>query len=666
MSAEQARVQIQELSKKLHYYNKRYYMDNVSEITDYEFDMLLKELIELENAYPQFRDANSPSQRVGGTISKEFPTVRHKYRMLSLGNTYSEQEIQEFDARVKKILGHNDFEYFCELKFDGVAVSISYENGLLTRGVTRGDGSKGDDITPNIKTIRSLPLVLNPAPEFDFEVRGEVFLTKEDFKTLNDKKEDLGEDLYANARNTASGSLKMQNSAEVARRKLSCYLYSFISESAPFKTQEEAILGLKKLGFPISPTFKKCTGIENVINYINYWETKRYELDVETDGIVIKVNEFQLQDELGYTAKIPRWAIAYKYKTENVITRLNNVTYQIGRTGAVTPVAELEPVLLAGTTVKRASLHNANEISRLNLHQGDYVFVEKGGEIIPKVTGVDYSQRKTDTLPIEYPNNCPECGTPLVRIEGEANHYCPNYKKCAPQIKGRIQHFINRNAMNIDSIGEQTVKQLYESGLVISPADLYDLTYDQVITLEGFKDLSTKKLLQGLIDSTAQPFHIVLFALGIRHVGKTVAEKLAEHFKNIDNLVNATEEQFIEVPEIGERIAKSVKEFFEKNTNLNEVDRLKKAGLQFEKIEEELSGNQLDGKTFVISGVFTTFGREELKEVIKKHGGKVVSSISSKLNFLLAGENMGPAKLEKATSLGIRIINETEFKEMIK
>lgn len=668
MNKEEASQEISSLSQKINYYNDLYYQKDTSEISDFEFDKLLERLIELEKAFPELKKDDSPSQRVGGTITKNFETVNHRYPMLSLGNTYSKEDLEEFDKRVAKGLGDEPYEYFCELKFDGVALSLTYENGKLVRGVTRGDGSRGDDITNNIRTIRTVPLSLKNGdyPDF-FEVRGEAFLPKEMFLKLNKEREEQGEELYANARNTASGSLKMQDSSMVAKRKLDCYLYSMIGEDIGVATHEEAILRLQSLNFNISPTFKKCKDINEVLAYIAGWETKRLDLPLDTDGIVIKVNSIHQQNKLGFTAKSPRWAIAYKYKTEAAVTLLRGITYQVGRTGAITPVAELQPVLLAGTTVKRASLHNANEIERLDIRVGDMVFVEKGGEIIPKVTHVDVSKRKSDSKPLEYITHCPECSTELVRYEGEAVHYCTNALGCPPQIKGKIEHFIQRKAMNIDSLGERTIDMLYQKGYVTSPADLYQLTYDQIFDLEGFKDLSTKNLLDGIKNSTSTPFESVLFALGIRFVGKTVAEKLAYHFKNIDALAAATYDELIEVPEIGERIAQSVIQYFSDEKNITDIERLKAAGVQFviEEKEVTLESSALADKSFVVSGVFENYGRDEIKEVIKNHGGKVISAISGKLDFLLAGDKMGPAKKEKAEKLGVKIISEDDFRQMI-
>ncbi len=668
MTKEEAQKEIVELTEKINYHNELYYQKNTSEISDYEFDQLLEKLITLENDFPEFKYPDSPSQRVGGTITKEFETVYHKYPMLSLSNTYSTEELEDFDKRVAKGLNGEPYEYFCELKFDGVALSLTYQNGVLARGVTRGDGTRGDDITNNVKTIRTIPLRLKGDCPQEFEARGEAFLPRENFTRLNREREDIGEEPYANARNTASGTLKMQDSSIVAKRGLDCYLYSMMSDGDGTSTHETSINDLIRLGFNVSPTYAKCANMAEVIDYIHRWETKRLELPLETDGIVIKVNSVKQQNVLGYTAKSPRWAIAFKYKAESAATVLKNITYQVGRTGAVTPVAELQPVFLAGTTVKRASLHNANEIARLDLRIGDTVYVEKGGEIIPKVTGVDHGKRPTGSVSVEYIKNCPECGTALVRYEGEAVHYCPNLTGCPPQIKGRVEHFIQRKAMNIDSLGERTINQLYEKGLVRSPADLYDLTFDDVYQLEGFKDLSTQNLLKGIEASRETEFESVLFALGIRYVGKTVAEKLAGSLLNIDNLANATYEELIEVPEIGERIAQSVLSYFEEPENRREIERLKSAGVQMEIAEKENTAVSavLSDKTFVVSGVFENFSRDQLKETIKNHGGKVISAISGKLDFLLAGDKMGPAKKEKAEKLGVRIISESDFLKMIE
>ena len=665
MTKEQAKKRIHELRELLDYYNYMYYQEDTSVISDQEFDKLMAELIELEKAWPEFFDPNSPSQRVGGTITKNFPTVEHEYPMLSLGNTYSVEELREFDNRVRKGLEGESYEYYCELKFDGVAISLKYENGRLVQGVTRGDGTRGDDVTPNVRTIRSLPLVVRKEVPARFEVRGEVLLTKAAFRKINQERLEAGEELFANPRNTASGTLKMQESAVVARRNLTCYVYGLLGPELP-PTHAEAMQWLKDWGFPVSPTSKLCRGIQEVFDYIAYWDKHRHELEVEIDGIVIKVNSHAQQEKLGYTAKSPRWAIAYKFKAEQACTELLAVTYQVGRTGAITPVAELEPVQLSGTTVKRASLHNANEIKRLDLHEHDYVYVEKGGEIIPKVTGVDFSRRKPGSKPIRFIDKCPECGTPLVRHPGEAQHYCPNEKNCPPQLKGRIEHFIQRQAMDIDSLGEKTIALLFDKGLVRNPADLYDLKMADILALEGFQEQSARNLLEGIEKSKNAPFEAVLFALGIRHVGKTVAEKLAHHFRNIDNLMNASKEELMAVYEIGERIAESVIAFFNDPDYRAEVERLRQAGLQFSLRDEEMPvSDVLNGKSFVISGVFARHSRDELKALIKKHGGKVLSGVSGKLDYLLAGENMGPAKRAKAEALGVTIINEEEFEKMI-
>ncbi len=669
MTAQEAKIIIQELSDTINYHNTLYYQKSKSEISDFEFDQLLEQLSSLEKQFPALKLPDSPTQRVGGTITKEFENVMHQYPMLSLGNTYSFEELQEFDVRVAKGLDGDAYEYFCELKFDGVSISILYENGFLTRAITRGDGVRGDDVTTNVKTIRSIPLrITTKNIPSRFEVRGEIFLSKVAFAKLNKEREDIGEETYANARNTASGSIKMQDSTEVAKRKLNCYLYYLLGEGLGVQTHEESILKLEAWGFNVSPTYKKCKTIADVKAYIDLWGNKRGDLPLDTDGVVIKVNSLDQQEQLGFTAKIPRWAIAFKYKAQSLSTQLNNITYQVGRTGAITPVAELEPILLAGTTVKRASLHNANEINRLDLRIGDYVFVEKGGEIIPKVTSVDLSQRKADAIPVNYITHCPECRTELIRVEGEANHYCPNDKGCPPQIKGKIEHFIQRKAMDIDSLGERTIAQLYELGFIKTPADLYDLTKDNLTKLDGFKELSINNLLLGIEKSKQVPFESVLFAIGIRYVGKTVAEKLAKHFKTMDALMTANYGLLLATPEVGEKIAQSVVSFFNNEENVNEISRLKQSGLQFESTQKEPErlSNILDAKTFVISGVFKKYERDQLKDIIIANGGKVLSSISAKLNYLLAGENMGPAKLEKAEKLRVKIISEDEFEGMLK
>jgi DNA ligase (NAD+) len=669
MDIAEAKKRVQELTKKINYHNDLYYQQNRTEISDAEFDKLLRQLEDIEKQYPELKEPDSPTQRVGGSITKEFPTVFHRYPMLSLSNTYSEEELRDFDRRVSRGLDGDPYEYFCELKFDGVSISLTYENGVLARGVTRGDGVRGDDVTNNVKTIRNIPLrVRGENVPVSFEVRGEIFLPKNVFQQLNKDREDIGEEKYANARNTASGTMKMQDSSVVAQRKLDCFAYYLLGDESGVETHEEAVKKLEHWGFNVSPTYRKCATIDEVLEYIREWENKREELPLETDGVVVKVNTIEQQVQLGFTAKSPRWAISYKYKAQSVSTRLNGITYQVGRTGAVTPVAELEPVFLAGTTVKRASLHNANEIARLDLRIGDYVFVEKGGEIIPKVTGVDREKRTQDHLPVNYIESCPECGTQLIRYENEAAHYCPNLNGCPPQITGRIEHFIQRKAMDLNSLGERTIYQLYSLGLVKSPADLYDLKREDIQLLEGFKDKSIKNLLEGIEQSKQTPFESVLFAIGIRYVGKTVAEKLARYFRSIDKIAAASLEELLAAPEVGEKIAQSVYQFFRVPDNQREIERLKKAGLQFETTskEPEKQSDALGNKSFVISGVFQNYERETLQEIIIKNGGRILSGVSGKLDYLVAGDNMGPSKREKAEKLGVKIISETEFEQLLK
>ena len=668
MTIAEAKKIVAELTEKINHHNDLYYQKSKPEISDFEFDKLLAELVKLEEQFPALKLQDSPSLRVGGTITKEFETVVHRYPMLSLGNTYSIEELEDFDGRVAKGLEGEPYEYFCELKFDGVSISLIYQDGVLQRGITRGDGVRGDDVTQNVRTIRSIPLKAKgknlPA---EFEVRGEVFLPKKVFERLNKEREDIGEETYANARNTASGTLKMQDSKEVARRKLDSYSY-FLLGNTGISTHEEGIKKLEAWGFNVSPTYARCKTIKEVHAYIASWEKKRLSLPLDTDGVVIKVNSISQQEKLGFTAKSPRWAISYKYKSESTRTKLNGITYQVGRTGAITPVAELEPVLLAGTTVKRASLHNANEIARLDLRIGDFVFVEKGGEIIPKVTGPDLSKRVPGNKPVRYISKCPECGTALVREEGEANHYCPNEKGCPPQIKGKIEHFIQRKGMNIDSLGEKTIEQLFDLGLVKSPADLFDLTRDDILKLEGFKELSTSNLLSGIENSKTTPFESVLFAIGIRYVGKTVAEKLARYFKNMDALSKASYDELLNAPEVGEKIAASLLAFFKDPTYLKEIGRLRKAGLQFEVsgVEPVKVSDALGGKSFVVSGTFQHYERDNIKDVIVANGGRVLSGVSGKLDYLVAGDNMGPSKREKAEKLKVKIISEEEFQKMLK
>ncbi|NEM97823.1 NAD-dependent DNA ligase LigA [Pontibacter burrus] len=661
-------AEVKQLTERINYLNYQYYQNSISEVPDFEFDMMLKRLQELEDQFPELRLPNSPTQRVGGTITKSFKTVFHRYPMLSLSNTYSEADLREFDNRVRKAIGH-EVEYVCEQKFDGVAISLTYENGILVQGATRGDGTRGDDITSNVRTIRDIPLQAHGQdfPEL-FEVRGEVFLPLQVFEQLNQEREEAGEQLLANPRNAASGTLKQQDSSIVASRKLGCFSYSFHSSAQPFETHSESLEAIQKWGFKVSDTWRKCSSIDKVLEYINEWETKRHELPIATDGVVVKVNSYALQEELGFTAKSPRWAIAYKYPAMSAATKLTGIQYQVGRTGAVTPVALLEPVLLAGTVVKRASVHNANEIQRLDLRLGDTVFVEKGGEIIPKITGVDFEKRSENCEPIVYPTHCPACNTPLVRLEGEANFYCPNEKGCEPQILAKLEHFITRKAMNVDELGPKTLEQLYKAGYVRNVADLYDLQFEQLVTLERMGEKSANNILNSLTKSKETPFDRVLFALGIRFVGSTVAQKLADHFTDMAALRGATFEELIAVNEIGERIANSIKEYFADPDHIVLLERLQAAGLKFksEKVAPEMQSDKLEGKTFVISGVFATMSRDELQQLIVSHGGKVVSSISAKLNYLVAGDKMGPAKLEKATKLGITILSEDEFLKMVQ
>jgi DNA ligase (NAD+) len=659
------KARIAELTQLLNYHTDLYYQQNRSEISDREFDRLLEELVDLEKQFPQFQLPESPTHRVGGAITKSFKTVKHDYKMLSLSNTYTWEELDAFEQRIVKTIDEK-FEFSCELKYDGVALSIKYENGILVQAATRGDGTQGDDITANVKTIKTIPLKINHPKLQNFEVRGEVFMPRNVFEKLNQERAENGEELLANPRNTASGTVKMQDTKVVASRNLDCYIYGLLGNDLPVNSHIEALKLLKEAGFNVPNSYSLCQSMEGVKNYIEEWKDKRRTLPLDTDGIVIKINSYAQQEELGVTAKSPRWAIAYKYETETACTPLLEITYQVGRTGAVTPVANLEPVSLGGTVVKRASLHNSNEIERLDLHEGDFVFVEKGGEIIPKVTGVDVSKRKPNAQKVNYITNCPECQLVLVRKESEAVHYCLNSLACPPQIKGKIEHFISRKAMNIDGMGPETIEQLYAAGLIKDYSDLYFLKYEDLIKLERFAEKSVKNLLDGLEKSKQIPFEQVLFGLGIRHVGATVAEKLAKQFKTIDNLVDAPIDLLAATPEIGTVIAESVKNFFSNEENVNLIKKLQEAGLQFESLQSnETLSETLAGKTFVISGVFETFERDELKKHIQQNGGKVVSSISSKLNFLLAGENMGPAKLEKATELGVKIISEKEYIGMI-
>ncbi|WP_264558232.1 NAD-dependent DNA ligase LigA [Flavobacterium sp. N2270] len=655
------------LRKELELHNYNYYVLDKPTISDFEFDTKLKELQELEEQNPQFFDENSPTQRVGGAITKNFETTKHKFRMYSLDNSYSKEDLLDWEKRCQKVLGDVHLEYVCELKYDGASISITYENGVLKKAVTRGDGFQGDDVTNNIRTIKSVPLKLKgDYPDF-FEIRGEIVLPFEGFEKMNQELIEIGEAPYSNPRNTASGSLKLQDSAEVAKRPLECLLYTIITDDKVVDTQFEGLELARNLGFKVPEQSKHVKNIDEVFEFINYWDTHRHNLPYETDGVVVKVNEVFQQEELGYTAKSPRWAMAYKFKAEQVSTVLNSISYQVGRTGSITPVANLEPVQLAGTIVKRASLHNADQIEKLDIRINDTVFVEKGGEIIPKIISVDLSKRKPDSEKINYITHCPECQTELVRTEGEANHYCPNFYGCPPQIIGRIQHFISRKAMDIDGLGGETVALLFNAGLINDYADLYDLTKEQILPLERMAEKSADNLIKGVADSKKIPFESVLYALGIRYVGETVAKKLAKHYKNIDAIAHATLLDLMLVDEIGEKIAQSVVAFFENKTNVQIINRLKIKGIQLEMNEKNSTfiSNVLENKIFVVSGVFELYSRDELKKAIEDHGGKVGSSISSKTNYVIAGDNMGPAKLEKANKLGITIINEKEFNKLI-
>lgn len=658
---------IQALREELNLHNHNYYVLDNPTISDLEFDTKLKELQELEAKHPEYFDEDSPTQRVGGGITKNFNTIKHEYRMYSLDNSYSKDELLEWEKRVHKGLGASDVEFTCELKYDGASISISYENGRLSKAVTRGDGFQGDEVTTNIKTIRAVPIKLKGDYPEKFDIRGEIILPFEGFAKMNQELIEIGETPYSNPRNTASGSLKLQDSAEVAKRPLDCLLYSIIGTNLPFKTQFEGLEKARQWGFKVPKEAKLAKNMDEVFAFIDYWDTHRHNLPYETDGVVIKINDIHQQEELGYTAKSPRWAIAYKFKAERVSTRLNNITYQVGRTGAITPVANLEPVQLAGTIVKRASLHNADQIAKLDVREGDEVFVEKGGEIIPKIIAVDFTQRPTDLLPTVYITHCPECNTELERKDGEAQHYCPNFYGCPPQIIGRIQHYISRKAMDIEGLGGETVTLLYNSDLVHNYADLYELKKEQVIPLERMAEKSAANLINGIEKSKEIPFERVLYALGIRYVGETVAKKLAKHYKTIDNLANASLMDLILVDEIGERIAQSVIAFFENEENKRIIERLKGYGVQLEALAsaDTSVSDKLTGKTFVVSGVFEKFSRDDLKKAIEDNGGKVGSSISAKTHYVVAGDNMGPAKLEKANQLGIAIISEDDFITMI-
>lgn len=650
------------LREELNQHNYNYYVLDQPTISDYDFDVKLKELQILEAQHPEFDDEQSPTKRVGGTITKNFETVRHEHRMYSLDNSYSKEDVLDWEARVKKVV-EGKVQYVCELKYDGASISLTYENGVLSRAVTRGDGVQGDEVTANIRTIRSVPLRLKGDYPAKFDIRGEIVLPFEGFNKMNEERIEIGEEPYRNPRNTASGSLKLQDSTEVAKRPLDCLLYNIIGSNLNIITQFESLEKARQWGFKVPKTAVLANSIEEVFEFIDYWNVHRHDLPYETDGVVVKINDLHQQDELGYTSKAPRWAIAYKFKAEQVSTRLNEITYQVGRTGAITPVANLEPVELAGTTVKRASLHNADQIERLDIRVGDEVFVEKGGEIIPKIIAVDFSKRLPNSQPTQYIKNCPECGTELLRNEGEVQHYCPNYNGCHPQIVGRIQHFISRKAMDIEGLGGETVALLVKEGLIRDYSDLYALSKDQVIGLERMAEKSSDNLINGIEASKQVPFERVLYAIGIRYVGEVVAKKLANHYKSIENLAKATIIDLVTVDEIGERIAMSVVDFFGLEQNQRILERLKSFGLKLEISAEKLASqtNKLDGKAFVVSGVFESVSRDELKKLIEDNGGRVVGSISTKTNYVIAGDNMGPSKKAKAEQLQIPIISEYEF-----
>lgn len=660
--------QIEKLRNDLHQHNYNYYILNHPSISDKQFDDLLKELQVLEEQHPEFSDPNSPTQRIGSDISNKFNQVKHQYPMLSLSNTYSEEEVQDFYSRTEKLLS-DSFEMCCELKFDGTSISLTYEKGRLVKAVTRGDGVQGDDVTTNVKTIQSIPLVLQGDSYPDlFEIRGEILMPWSVFESLNREKEAREEPLFANPRNAASGTLKLLDSSIVASRKLDAYLYALMGDNLPFDTHFENLMEAKKWGFKISSATKLARNIDETLAFLTYWNEERKNLPVATDGVVLKVNSISQQEELGYTAKSPRWAIAYKFQAEEAITKLNEVTYQVGRTGAITPVANLEPVQLSGTTVRRASLHNEDIINKLDLHLGDWVYVEKGGEIIPKITGVDLSARSSALgEKVAFITHCPECGTLLERVEGEANHYCTNESSCPPQIKGRIEHFISRKAMNIDGLGPETIDLFYRLGLIHNPADLYSLKKEDILGLERMGEKSATNIIESIEKSKETPYERVIYALGIRFVGETVAKKLAQALVTIEEIEKASLDQLKNIDEIGEKIAESVQHYFSDEANLSLVNQLKAAGLQMKQDEQVLAGktDKLAGLSIVISGVFHQHSRNEYKEMIELNGGRNVGSISSKTSFVLAGENMGPSKFKQAEKLGVRIVTEEEFLTLI-
>ena len=666
MELANAKLRIEQLTNTLKDHNYRYYVLAEPIISDFDFDQLLKELEHLELQFPQFADPNSPTKKVGGSVSEGFITVKHQRPMLSLANSYNEEELREFDDRICKATGLSTIEYVCELKIDGLAISVFYENGKLVQAITRGDGIQGDDVTENVKTIRSLTHTLSGNYPEKFEMRGEIFMHRKGFDRLNEQRKAAGEAEYANPRNVASGSLKTKDTAEVAKRPLDIYLYYLLEDEGRFQNHAESLEAAKSWGLKIAETSKVCNGIDQVLAFLHEWDEKRHDLSFDTDGVVIKVNNKNLQEELGFTAKTPRWAIAYKFQTETATTKLLGITYQVGRTGAITPVAELQPVALLGTTVKRASLHNANEMQRLDVRIGDMVFVEKGGEIIPKIVGIDFSQRALDSQPETYITHCPECQTELVRAEGEAQHYCPNDQLCPPQVIGKIEHFVGRKAMDIQSIGSEMAETLYRNKLVKTAADLYDLTFEQLIQLDRMGEKSANNIIDGIHASKQQPFERVLFAMGIRYIGETVAKKLVAAFLTIEALMAASVEDMLAVDEIGDRIAQTLFQTLQNPRIVQEIERFKIAGLRFETQKIEKASEKLAGKIFVISGVFENHSRDELKDLVENNGGKMASGITSKTNFLIAGSGVGPSKLEKAQQLGVTFLSEDELINMIQ
>ena len=669
---------IEDLKSEIEYHNNLYYNEDKNEISDLEFDKKLSYLIELEKKYPEFKTSDSPSERVGGKITKKFETKNHKIPMLSLSNTYSESELFDFDKRMKKRLSNNDIEYTCEIKYDGVALSLIYENRKLKYALTRGDGKKGDDITTNVYTIRSIPLKLSSIAPSYMEIRGEVFISKSNFKKLNDYKKNSNEPLFANARNAASGSLKLQDSSEVAKRKLDCFIYSLNSKFESVNDHNEALKTLKNLNFNVPNSFKKCKNIEEVISYIKYWENKRENLDVETDGIVIKVNNFKQQEELGFTSKNPRWAIAYKYKSESAETTLKDITYQVGRTGAITPVAKLKPIKLSGSVIRKASLHNFNEIKRLDLRIGDTISIEKGGEIIPKITGVNIDKRLNISKSVKFITHCPSCNSPISKIKNEANYYCRNHKYCLPQIIGKVQHFIGKDAVNIEFLGPETIKGLIDNDLIKNIADLYKLKYHDLYDLKiefknsngerkirSLKEKSCRNIINSISQSKNSNYSNILFGLGIRYVGKSTAEVLSEHFNNIKKLIDAKYDEIIQINEIGDKIAESICEFFKDNDNISIVSELEKNGLKLYSKKKINIDSSIKNIKFVITGTFINYTRDELKNIIKINGGKISSSISKNTDFLILGKNFGPSKKSKADNFGIKMISENDFENLL-